>query len=93
MIKIIQKILMAVVLFSVLSCSEKVNNKNSLLNNSQYSSLVDLVNPLMGTDSKFSLSNGNTYPAIATPWGMNFWTPQTAKMGDGWAYKYDDETI
>jgi putative alpha-1,2-mannosidase len=47
----------------------------------------------MGTDSKFSLSNGNTYPAIATPWGMNFWTPQTAKMGDGWAYKYDDETI
>ena len=46
----------------------------------------------MGTDSKFSLSNGNTYPAIATPWGMNFWTPQTAKMGDGWAYKYDDET-
>ena len=84
---------MAVVLFSVLSCSDKVNNKNSLLNNSQYSSLVDLVNPLMGTDSKFSLSNGNTYPAIATPWGMNFWTPQTAKMGDGWAYKYDDETI
>ena len=84
---------MGVVLFSVLSCSDKVNNKNSLLNNSQYSSLVDLVNPLMGTDSKFSLSNGNTYPAIATPLGMNFWTPQTAKMGDGWAYKYDDETI
>ena len=93
MIKILQKILMGVVLFSVLSCSDKVNNKNSLLNNSQYSSLVDLVNPLMGTDSKFSLSNGNTYPAIATPLGMNFWTPQTAKMGDGWAYKYDDETI
>ena len=33
---------------------------------------VDYVNPLMGTDSKYSLSNGNTYPAIATPWGMNF---------------------
>ena len=59
----------------------------------QTSSLVDLVNPLMGTDSKFSLSNGNTYPAIATPWGMNFWTPQTAEMGDGWAYKYDDNKI
>ena len=59
----------------------------------QSSSLVDLVNPLMGTDSKFSLSNGNTYPAIATPWGMNFWTPQTAEMGDGWAYKYDDNKI
>ena len=56
-------------------------------------SLVDLVNPLMGTDSKFSLSNGNTYPAIALPWGMNFWTPMTAPMGDGWAYKYDDDKI
>jgi predicted alpha-1,2-mannosidase len=34
------------------------------------------------------MSNGNTYPAIAMPWGMNFWTPQTGKMGDGWAYTY-----
>ena len=48
--------------------------------------LVDLVNPLMGTQSKFSLSSGNTYPAIALPWGMNTWTPQTGDMGDGWAY-------
>ena len=55
--------------------------------------LADLVNPLIGTDSKFSLSNGNTYPAIALPWGMNFWTPMTAPMGDGWAYKYDDDKI
>ncbi|GLS25171.1 alpha-1 2-mannosidase [Marinibactrum halimedae] len=55
--------------------------------------VVQYVNPLMGTDSKFSLSNGNTYPAIATPWGMNFWTPMTAPMGDGWTYKYDDEKI
>ncbi len=50
--------------------------------------LVDLVNPLVGTDSKYELSNGNTYPAIALPWGMNFWTPQTNKMGDGWCYQY-----
>ncbi len=50
---------------------------------------VSYVNPLMGTDSEFKLSNGNTYPAIARPWGMNFWTPQTAKMGDGWIYAYD----
>lgn len=50
---------------------------------------VDLVNPLMGTDSEFALSNGNTYPAIARPWGMNFWTPQTGKMNDGWGYTYD----
>jgi predicted alpha-1,2-mannosidase len=55
--------------------------------------LVDYVNPLMGTDSKFSLSNGNTYPAIALPWGMHFWTPQTAKNGDGWAYAYDANKI
>ena len=56
-------------------------------------SLVDYVNPLMGTDSKFSLSNGNTYPAIATPWGMNFWTPMTSPMGDGWTYKYNENKI
>ncbi|MCF0039303.1 GH92 family glycosyl hydrolase [Dyadobacter fanqingshengii] len=54
---------------------------------------VDLVNPLMGTQSKFSLSSGNTYPAIALPWAMNFWMPQTGKMGDGWAYMYDAEKI
>lgn len=46
------------------------------------------VNPLMGTQSTFELSTGNTYPAIARPWGMNFWTPQTGKMGDGWQYVY-----
>ncbi|WP_289053588.1 GH92 family glycosyl hydrolase [Carboxylicivirga marina] len=55
--------------------------------------LIDLVNPLMGTDSNHALSNGNTYPAIAVPWGMNFWTPQTGKMGDGWAYTYDANKI
>ncbi len=54
---------------------------------------VELVNPLMGTDSEFKLSNGNTYPAIALPWGMNFWTPQTRRMGDGWGYTYDDYKI
>ena len=55
--------------------------------------LVQYVNPLMGTDSKHSLSNGNTYPAIATPWGMNFWTPMTAEMGNGWTYNYGDDKI
>ncbi|MGQ8338243.1 GH92 family glycosyl hydrolase [Sunxiuqinia sp. A32] len=54
---------------------------------------VDYVNTLMGTDSEFKLSTGNTYPAIALPWGMNFWTPQTAKMGDGWVYGYDANKI
>jgi predicted alpha-1,2-mannosidase len=54
---------------------------------------VEWVNPLMGTDSKPSLSNGNTYPAIALPWGMNFWMPQTGKMGDGWAYAYNSDKL
>lgn len=54
---------------------------------------VESVNTLMGTDSEFKLSNGNTYPAIALPWGMNFWTPQTSKMGDGWVYGYDANKI
>ncbi|NLJ44660.1 MAG: glycoside hydrolase family 92 protein [Bacteroidales bacterium] len=52
-----------------------------------------LVNPLMGTDSEFRLSTGNTYPAIALPWGMNFWTPHTRGMNNGWAYTYDDYKI
>lgn len=54
---------------------------------------IDYVNTLMGTDSEFKLSNGNTYPAIALPWGMNFWTPQTNKMGNGWTYGYDANKI
>ena len=54
---------------------------------------TNYVNTLMGTDSRFDLSNGNTYPAIAVPWGMNFWTPQTGKMGDGWAYQYHADKI
>ncbi len=55
--------------------------------------LVDLVNPLMGTDSSYELSFGNTYPAVAVPWGMNFWTPVTGEMGSGWGYTYDAHKI
>ena len=54
---------------------------------------VDHVSTLVGSASKFSLSTGNTYPAIALPWGMNFWVPQTGKMGDGWQYTYDANQI
>lgn len=54
---------------------------------------VDYVNTLVGTQSKFELSTGNTYPAIAMPWGMNFWTPQTGDMGDGWTYTYNADKI
>ena len=31
-------------------------------------SYVDLVNPLVGTQSTFDLSSGNTYPVISRPW-------------------------
>ncbi|MGK0255083.1 MAG: putative alpha-1,2-mannosidase [Mariniflexile sp.] len=62
-------------------------------NHSTEISYVDYVNPLVGSDSAFGLSNGNTYPAIATPWGMNFWTPQTGEMGNGWGYTYDANKI
>jgi len=54
---------------------------------------VEYVSPLIGSDSKADLSNGNTYPAIAMPWGMNFWTPQTGKAGDGFIYVYNADKI
>jgi predicted alpha-1,2-mannosidase len=54
---------------------------------------AELVNPLMGTDSTYALSYGNTYPAVAVPWGMNFWTPSTGKPGSGWGYMYHDNKI
>src|SRR5690606_8833472 len=54
---------------------------------------IDLVSTLVGTQSTYFLSSGNTYPAIAMPWGMNFWSPQTGKMGDGWMYTYTAEKI
>jgi len=54
---------------------------------------VSYVNTLVGSQSDSALSTGNTYPAIAMPWGMNFWTPQTGKNGDGWAYTYTAKTI
>ncbi len=85
-------IALCVILIAAISCK----NETALKSDKQSKDKIDLlsyVNPLMGTDSDFSLSNGNTYPAIATPWGMNFWTPMTSKMGDGWTYKYDEKTI
>lgn len=54
---------------------------------------VDSVNTLMGTASTFDFSHGNTYPAVARPWGMNFWSPQTGENGSGWMYTYSENTI
>lgn len=65
----------------------------SAANVTDNTSPVDYVNTLVGTHSKRELSTGNTYPAVAMPWGMNFWTPQTGPMGDGWTYTYSDDKI
>ena len=37
---------------------------SQLEKDSFFTNPVELVNPLMGSDSEFNLSNGNTYPAI-----------------------------
>lgn len=54
---------------------------------------AEYVSTLVGSLSEHSFSTGNTYPATALPWGMNFWTPVTGRMGDGWAYRYDAHRI
>ena len=54
---------------------------------------AEYVSTLVGSLSDHSFSTGNTYPALALPWGMNFWTPVTGEMGDGWAYRYDAHQI
>ena len=79
-----KKIFFIVLTFLPLITSAQVNKQTDL---------TDYVNPLMGTASKPIMSNGNTYPAVAVPWGMNFWTPQTGKMGSGWQYTYDADKI
>ncbi len=91
-IKLVKNFLCFISVLIIISCNQ-INDKNIYKDTTQSKNLVDYVNPLMGTDSSFELSNGNTYPAIATPWGMNFWTPMTSKMGDGWTYKYDENKI
>ena len=79
-----KKALLLALIFLPLITLAQVNTKPDL---------TEFVNPLMGTASKPIMSNGNTYPAVALPWGMNFWTPQTGKMGSGWQYTYDADKI
>ena len=55
--------------------------------------LVHYANTLQGTNSDFGLSYGNTYPSTALPFGMNAWSPQTGKDGEGWKYQYKATTI
>ena len=76
-------ILFLITCFTLMAHAINVNVKNA----------VDYVNTLVGSDSDHGLSTGNTYPAIAMPWGMNFWVAQTGKMGDGWQYTYAAKRI
>lgn len=78
-----KSLLLLFVCLTLLAHAVKVSVKN----------VVDFVNPLVGSDSNPELSTGNTYPAIAMPWGMNFWVPQTGKMGDGWQYTYSAKKL
>lgn len=78
-----KSVLFIFVFFTLMAQAVRVNVQNA----------VDFVQPLMGSDSDHELSTGNTYPAIAMPWGMNFWVPQTGKMGDGWQYTYAAKKI
>ncbi len=55
--------------------------------------LVKYVNTLQGTNSKFELTRGNTYPTTALPFAMHTWTPQTGVNGDGWKYQYFLDSI
>jgi predicted alpha-1,2-mannosidase len=73
-------LIIGVFLFFLSSCSEKGPK-----------SKLDYVNSLIGTESVPALSHGNVYPAVALPWGMNFWTPQTCTMGDGYIYYTKDD--
>ena len=59
----------------------------------QNTDLAPYANTLQGTDSKFELSRGNTYPAIGVPFAMHLWSPQTGPNGEGWKYQYSSEKI
>jgi predicted alpha-1,2-mannosidase len=54
---------------------------------------VDLVNPLMGTDSTREYSHGNQYPAVALPFPMNTWAPYTQPEADSFFYQYPQNKI
>lgn len=55
--------------------------------------LTRYVNPLMGTHSSMELSNGNTYPTVCLPFGMNNWAPHTGKLGNGFLYTYQENFL
>lgn len=56
-------------------------------------SLVQLANPMQGTDSTGSYSHGNEYPAIALPFPMNTWAPYTQPLKDSFYYNYQQTKL
>lgn len=81
--KLMFKILVLSVVISISASGNDINIKHP----------VDYVNSLIGTNNNKSFSHGNTYPAVARPFGMNFWTPQTGMMNDTWIYTYNSDSI
>lgn len=53
------------------------------------SRLSDYVNTLRGTQANSRFSRGNNIPAVAVPYGFNFWIPKTDAASD-WAYSYNE---
>jgi putative alpha-1,2-mannosidase len=58
------------IIFLILTC---------LFVNAQEKDLLKYVNTLVGTESSYELSYGNTYPATALPYGMHTWSPANRK--------------
>lgn len=59
----------------------------------QEKDFVQYVETRQGTDSRFELSHGNTYPATGMPFGVHLWSPQTGRNGDGWKYQWEADKI
>ena len=81
--KILAAGLVSLAVMIAFSCTEHV----------QVDSPADYVSTLVGTMSDNTFSTGNLYPATALPWGMNFWTPMTGRIGNGWTYSYSAHKI
>ena len=81
------------VMFFLLSLTLLAGCCRNSSNDIQICSPVDYVTTIVGAQSTGDFSTGNTYPATAMPWGMNFWTPQTGENHNRWAYSYNDHTI
>ena len=55
--------------------------------------LVELVNPLQGTNSSPLFSRGNTLPIVALPFGMAHWTLQSNAARQPWFFRPEDNRI